>query len=214
MANPLDRLNSPEIAAAIASRTGRRWYIPGSNETDVIRLMPGDPRLDAGNVHSGPYIYFTQTAMRHPLKGNAAPWPPPAATKEQFLDDLMLDTIDDIIGLWDIAAIAAATFPERSKKETLRLAKETVFRVFERGWIGIGEKTPDPANPGHWLQPSLVPGERAKAALSDDASWDRKRVAKSSIQYMIHSTDLGEREIYADLSRRGLFADTQHFSNN
>ena len=184
---------------------GTRWYVPNTDGLDVIRLSPGDPRLDSANVHSGPHVYVSRTATCYPLEGNTAPWPAPPMSEEQFFDHVVLETLDDAIGLWELTAMAAATFPDSDSSGHKRRARLFVATLLERRWVDLCEKRPADTEAAGW---NLVPRNEQAALVTtlSDGAWDPEGIAKASARYFALGSDLGENEFHMDLLRRGLYS--------
>lgn len=185
---------------------GKRYYVPNTKGLDVFRVSPGDPKLDPGNVHSGPHCYVSRVGTCFPLKGNTAPWPAPALNDEQFFDHVMLETLEDAVGIWEPTAMAAATFAEQSSDDHKQRARTVVRRVLERRWAQLFEKDLRTSTGLHW---SPVPNERLVTSLAtwtDDGLWDPERIGDAPVRFYILGSDIGDRQFHDELRRRGLYS--------
>ena len=118
--------------------------------------------------------------------------------KQTFLDDLMLDALEDSIRLWDVRSLASGAFPGLSPAGQENLAKDAVRTLLDRGWVSVFQREWAGTRPG-----PEVPVERVEAlALVDRAdAWGEHT---DRPEYVILSTDRGEREFTEDARRRGL----------
>lgn len=114
-----------------------------------------------------------------------------------FLDDLMLDALEDYIRLWDVRSLASAAFPDLSASRQIDIAKRSVRTLLDRGWVDafqrewLGTK-PGPAAP--------VEPVDAIATLDRAETWDEA----TGPEYVIFRTDRGAREFAEDARRRGV----------
>jgi hypothetical protein len=122
-------------------------------------------------------------------------------TEQGFLDDVMMDALEDYIRLWDVRAVTSAAFPELSLARQIDIAKSTVRTLLDRGWVEVFQRDwmgtrPGPATP--------VDSTDAIAALDRLDTWD---VRSTGPEYVILRTNRGAHEFAEDLRRRGRLHD-------
>lgn len=118
--------------------------------------------------------------------------------EQSFLDDLMLDALEDYIRLWDVRSSASAAFPELSASTQMDIAKRGVRTLLDRGWVDAFQREWLGTRPG-----PAVPVEQvdAIATLDRAETWDDQATGP---EYVIFRTDRGAREFAEDARRRGL----------
>ena len=128
----------------------------------------------------------------------------PMTTKEQFVDDLMLDALEDSIPLPDVAGLAIAAFPEFGPKAAREFAQDVVRDLLTRGWVELRSQTAEDFE-GVPLRPERVDAARFSDALRDARQWSRETVGDAPTRYFIHATTKGNRELHESLLERGLY---------
>jgi hypothetical protein len=118
--------------------------------------------------------------------------------EQSFLDDVMMDALEDYIRLWDVRSLASAAFPELSASTQMDIAKHSVRTLLDRGWVDAFQREwlgtrPGPAAPVEPID--------AIAALDRAETWDDQATGP---EYVILCSDRGAREFAEDGRRRGL----------
>jgi hypothetical protein len=118
--------------------------------------------------------------------------------EQRFLDDLMLDALEDPVRLWDVMALAASAFPELPPEMQRDVARRAVRTLLDRGWISVIQRGWANTRPGpeHPVDP-----EDARLAVDSVDTWDSTSGAP---QLAIFRTERGARDFVADARRRGL----------
>ena len=78
-------------------------------------------------------------------------------------------------------------YPNRSEAEKREIAKETVFKLVQKGWITLNEFI-FPSGQKHQMST-----DQADIVLEEESSWGVP--IKGNVAYMILLTDLGESQI-------------------
>ena len=118
--------------------------------------------------------------------------------EQGFLDDLMLDALEDYIRLWDVKSLAAAAFPELSASTQVDIAKRSVRTLLDRAWVDAFQREWLGTRPG---PEAPVDPVDAIGALDRAETWDDQATGH---EYVIFRTDRGAREFAEDARRRGL----------
>ena len=118
--------------------------------------------------------------------------------EQSFLDDIMLDALEDYIRLWDISSLAAAAFPDSSRTTRHDIAERVVGTVLDRGWVDVFRRDWTGSRPGPETPVDLV---EARAALDRTENWDDQ---SSGPEYVLLRSEKGAKEFAEDARRRGL----------
>lgn len=126
-------------------------------------------------------------------------------TRQEFVDDIMLDTLEASLSLWEVAGLAMNAFADLPTVKSRNIARDVVRDLLARGWVELRGLATEDLERTPSAEPEPVDAGRIHEALQDEKQWTREAVGDAPIRFFIHATPKGDRELHESLRERGLY---------
>ena len=123
-----------------------------------------------------------------------------------FFDNLMLDLLEDDLGLWEINGLARNELAPLPAEQRTQRAKVLINDLLARGWVNVFERTVDylPGNEAALGPPMALDPRRLASVLSDGRAWDYEAIGHAPARFFVRISERGKSEFKEDARRRGL----------